>query len=110
MPSGMFIHRHHRHVTSSVNQPPSNGPATEDNAKTPPMMPMYFPRSRAGTTSAMIAWDRTINPPPPSPWMPRPAISHAMSGANPPTTDPTMNRLMAPMKMPLRPTKSPIFP
>jgi len=29
--------------------------------------PWYFPRSRGGTTSPMMAWARTIRPPPPIP-------------------------------------------
>ena len=84
MPSGMFIQNAQRQPMPSVNQPPSSGPATEERAKTPPMMPMYLPRSRAGTTSAMIACARIISPPPPRPWTARPAISQVMSWASPP--------------------------
>ena len=39
-PSGMLIHMHQRQPIDSVNQPPSSGPATDDSANTPPMIPM----------------------------------------------------------------------
>ncbi len=43
-PSGTFIQNTHRQPGPSVNHPPSNGPATDDRAKTLLMMPRYFPR------------------------------------------------------------------
>ena len=110
MPNGMFIQNAQRQPMPSVNQPPSSGPATEEMAKTPPMMPMYLPRSRGGTTSAMIAWARIISPPPPRPWTARPAISQFMSWASPPMTEPTMNIEIAVMNRPLRPIRSPSLP
>jgi len=58
----------------------------------------------------MIAWDSRINPPPPSPCTARPAMSVVMSWDRPPITEPTMKMLMAPMKRPLRPIRSPSFP
>ena len=39
-PSGTFIQKAHRQPMPSVNHPPSSGPATNDRANTPPMMPM----------------------------------------------------------------------
>ena len=39
--------------------------------KTTPKQPMYLPRCKAGTTSPMMAWDPTINPPAPIPWIAR---------------------------------------
>jgi len=86
---GRFIQNAQRQPGPSVNHPPSKGPATEDTANTAPIRPMYLPRSRAGTTSAMDACDRIINPPPPSPWIARPAISQFMSPAKAPTMEPT---------------------
>ena len=110
MPSGMFIQNAQRQPMLSVNQPPSSGPATEEMAKTPPMMPMYLPRCRAGTTSAMMACARISRPPPPRPWTARPAISQVMLCARPPMTEPTMKMAMAMMNRPLRPMRSPSFP
>ena len=109
-PRGMLIQKAQRQPMPSVNQPPSRGPATEASANTPPIAPMYRPRCLAGTTSAMIAWDSRINPPPPSPCTARPAMSVVMSWDRPPITEPTMKMLMAPMKRPLRPIRSPSFP
>src|SRR5674476_1246756 len=37
IPSGTFIQNAQRQPIPSVNHPPSSGPATDDNAKTPPM-------------------------------------------------------------------------
>lgn len=73
-PRGMLIQKAQRQPMPSVNQPPSRGPATEARANTPPIAPMYRPRCRAGTTSAMIAWDSKINPPPPESLNSAPAI------------------------------------
>lgn len=61
-----------------MKKPPSNGPATEASPKAAPMSPMKRPRSRGGTTSAMIAWTPIISPPPPTPWRARKAISSSM--------------------------------
>ena len=106
----MLIQKAQRQPGPSVKNPPSSGPATEDTAKTPPMMPMYFPRSRAGTTSAMAAWDRIISPPPPSPWTTRATMSTSMVPARAPTTDPAMKTTMAAISRGLRPIRSPSFP
>ena len=91
-------------------QPPISGPTTDDSAKTPPMTPMYLPRSRTGTMSAITVWERMIRPPPPRPWTTRAAISHQMVGASPPTTEPAMNTRIAPTSRGLRPIWSPILP
>ncbi len=110
MPSGMLIHRPQRHPMPSVNQPPSSGPATDDTAKAAPMIPMYLPRSRAGTMSAMIACARIMRPPPPRPWIARAAMSAGMEPASPPTIEPAMKIEMAAMKRCLRPMRSPSLP
>ena len=109
-PRGTLIQKVQRQPMPSVNQPPSSGPATEETAKTPPMMPMFLPRSRAGTTSAMIAWERIMSPPPPSPWMTRPTISQFMSPARAPTTEPATKSRIAAIRRPLRPIRSPSLP
>ena len=109
-PTGTLIQNTQRQPGPSVNQPPSSGPATEETAKTPPMMPMYLPRSRAGITSAMVACERIISPPPPMPWMTRAMISHVMSGASAPTTDPPTKMLMAMSSNDFRPKRSPSLP
>ena len=54
-----------------MKKPPTSGPATAERPNSAPIGPMYFARSRAGTTSAMIACDRIISPPPPRPCTPR---------------------------------------
>ena len=96
-PSGMFIHSAQRQPGPSVNQPPSTGPSTEETPKTAPMTPMYLPRSRAGTTSAMMDWELTIMPPAPKPWMARPMMSSSMVCAKPPIAEPMTNNTMPPM-------------
>ena len=106
----MLIQNAQRQPIPSVNQPPRSGPATEETANTAPMNPAYLPRCRAGTMSAMMAWDMIIRPPPPSPCTTRPAISQSMVGARPPITEPAMKREMAARKRPLRPMRSPSLP
>ncbi|GGG43798.1 hypothetical protein GCM10011374_02710 [Kocuria dechangensis] len=109
-PEGMLIQKAQRHPGPSVKNPPSSGPATEARAKTPPMMPMYFPRSRAGTTSAIAAWERIISPPPPRPWKTRATMRTSMVPATAPMTDPAMNSRIAAISRGLRPIRSPSFP
>jgi hypothetical protein len=106
----MFIQKAQRQPGPSVSQPPSSGPATEETANTAPMMPMYLPRSRAGTTSAIADCERIINPPPPMPWMTRETMRKFMSVAVAPKTEPTMKIRMAPMMIGLRPKRSEIRP
>ncbi|MNW56976.1 hypothetical protein D3C74_347370 [compost metagenome] len=110
MPSGMLIQNTQRQPGPSVNHPPSSGPATEETAKTAPMIPMYLPRSRAGMTSAIAACDRIMRPPPPRPWTVRPTISMFMSPATAPITEPAMNSRIAVIKRGLRPRTSEILP
>ena len=109
-PSGMLIQKTQRQPGPSVKKPPSSGPATEDTANTPPMTPMYLPRSRAGTTSAIAAWERMISPPPPRPWIARAAMRTSMVPASAPTTEPAMNTRIAPRSRGLRPIRSPSLP
>ena len=90
----MFIHSAQRQPGPSVNHPPSTGPSTEDTPKTAPMTPMYLPRSRAGTTSAMMDCEFTIIPPAPRPCTARPMIKSSMVWAKPPMVEPTTNRPM----------------
>ena len=107
---GTLNHRAQRQPGPSVNTPPSSGPSTEDSPKTAPIMPMYLPRSRAGTTSAMMACESTIMPPPPMPWMARATMMIQMFGASAPTTEPTRYVLRAKMNSGLRPIWSPSLP
>lgn len=83
----MLIQNAHRQPIDSVNQPLNSGPEIEEMPKTAPMTPMYFERSRTGTTSAMIAWERIMRPPP-MPCTVRPMMSQVMSWAAPPMIDP----------------------
>ena len=110
MPSGILMENAQRHPGPSVSQPPSRGPATEDTANTAPMKPMYLPRSRAGTTSAMDACARIIRPPPPRPCTTRAAMSQLMEPAAAPITDPAMNSTIAESSTGLRPKRSEIRP
>ena len=73
-------------------------------------MPMYLPRSRAETTSAMIACDDTISVPAAMPWTERAMISSVMSWAMAPRIEPTMKAKMPNMNRPLRPIMSPSLP
>ena len=94
----------------SVIQPPSSGPATEDTANTAPITPMYLPRSRAGTTSAMEVWARIIRPPPPRPCTTRAVMSELMVPAAAPRAEPAMNSTMAAISTGLRPKRSEMRP
>ncbi len=94
----------------SVKNPPSSGPATLATPKTAPNAPWYLPRSRAGTTSATIAWASTIRPPPPSPCSARNAISSIMFWARPHSAEPIRKTTIAAWNRPLRPYWSPSLP
>ena len=106
MPSGRFSQNAHRQPGPSVSQPPSSGPATEETANTAPMRPMYLPRSRAGTTSAIAACDRMIRPPPPRPCTTRATMRTSMLPARAPMTEPAMNSTIAAISTGLRPNRS----
>ena len=108
--SGTLIQNAQCQLRWSVNSPPKSGPTSMGSTKATPMAPMYLPRLRAGTTSAMMACAKIISPPPPRPWMPRPAISMPMFDANAHTTEPTVNSTSAKMNSPLRPMRSPTLP
>ena len=110
MPRGMLIRKAQRHPGPSVNQPPRSGPATEDTAKTAPRTPIYRPRSRAGTTSAIAAWLRIMRPPPPSPCTTRAKMRAPMSLAKAPRTEPMTNKTMATSSTSLRPNESLTLP
>ena len=109
-PSGTLIQKHQRHVSPSVNQPPRSGPSTALTPNAAPMMPRYLPRSRGGKMSATIACDRIICPPPPKPWMARPAIRPHMEPASPHTTDPVTKNTRHAQNRCLRPNRSPSLP
>ncbi|SII85644.1 Uncharacterised protein [Mycobacteroides abscessus subsp. abscessus] len=109
-PSGKLIANAQRQPGPSVSHPPMRGPATEETANAEPMMPMYFPRSRAGTTEAMIDCERIIIPPPPMPWRTRPRMSVDISFATRAKTDPARKQQIANMNSGLRPKRSPTLP
>ena len=92
-----------RHDRCEVKRPPISGPATEATPNTAPKRPVNFPRSRGETTSAIAACALTINPPPPSPWMARKAISSVMPCARPQSTEPTRKTTSAAWSTSLRP-------
>src|SRR3954452_20628208 len=99
-----------RHDRLEVKKPPISGPATEATPNTAPKMPVNFPRSRGETTSPTAACALTINPPPPSPWMARKAISSVMPCASPHSAEPTRKITSAACSTTLRPKRSPSFP
>ena len=110
MASGRLSQNAQRQPGPSVIHPPMSGPATEEKAKTPPMIPMYLPRSRAGITSATTDWERIMRPPPPTPWSARATISQVISGASAPIIDPVMKERMAKIRKGLRPNWSESLP
>src|SRR5687768_11823048 len=64
----------------STRKPPRSRPATEATANTDPMRPMYRPRARGGTMSAMMACAPTISPPAPIPCTARKPMSSHLEG------------------------------
>jgi len=107
---GTFIQNAQRQPTVSVKKPPKRGPATVGTAYAMPMMLRYHARLRGGTTSATMACERIMRPPPPRPCMALPTMSPAMAAARAQATEPTANRTSAPRKRPLRPMRSPSLP
>jgi hypothetical protein len=111
-PTGTLIQKAHCQPNAawSVKKPPTSGPATADSPNSAPIGPMYFARSRAGTTSAMIACDKIISPPPPSPCTPRQTTSQAKLGDSAAPTLATVNSPIARRKRVRRPHRSPNLP
>jgi len=60
--------------------------------------------------SAIIAVAVTVRPPPPMPWSARDPISHVMDCESPASIEATVNSTMLPMKIDLRPKRSPNLP
>ena len=108
--SGTLNANSQRHPVTCTNQPPRSGPTTVASANTEPMTPMYLPRWRGGMTSAMVACDRMMSPPPPKPSTARPKMSNSMLVAKPHTADPTMKTDRAITSRYLRPNRSPSLP
>src|SRR3954452_16605590 len=111
-PTGTLTQKHHcqPRLAESVKKPPTSGPITADRPNSAPIGPMYFARSRAGTTSAMIACERIISPPPPSPWTPRQMTSQVKSGDRAAPRLATVNSPIAMRKRLRRPHRSPNLP
>ncbi len=109
-PRGRLNQKAQRQPMLSANQPPKMGPSTEENAQAPPMMPMYLPRCRGGTMSAIMDIERIISPPPPRPCMPRAAMSTGMLCASPPSTEPPKKSVRPLKKSTLWPKRSPSLP
>ncbi|MNW61358.1 hypothetical protein D3C74_394100 [compost metagenome] len=110
MPIGTLIQKAQRQPGPSVNQPPRSGPITAAMPNRAPMGPMYFPRSLAGTMSAMMACDRIMRPPPPRPWTARHATSSGNVWAKPAPADAMVNRPIATRNGQRRPHRSPNLP
>ena len=111
-PTGMLIQKAHSQPKASwsVKNPPTSGPATADRPNRAPIGPMYLARSRAGTTSAMIACDRIISPPPPRPCTPRQTTSQVKSGARAAPALATVKSPIATRNRVRRPNRSPNLP
>ena len=87
---GMLKANIQRQPGTCTNQPPRMGPSTVDTEKTAPMRPRYLPTCLAGTTSAMIAWERIMRPPAPAPAMKRPTMRNTIDGVMAQTPEPMM--------------------
>ena len=74
------------------------------------MAPWYLPRSRSGMMSAIIAVAVTVRPPPPMPCSARDPISQLIDSERPASIEATVNSAMLPMKIDLRPNRSPNLP
>ena len=108
--SGILIQNAQRQLTKSVNTPPRSGPTSMGNAQPIPITFRYSARLRAGTMSATMACESTMEPPPPKPATARPAISKPISVAAPHMIDPTKNSTCDRMNNPFRPIMSPTLP
>ena len=108
--SGTLIQKHQRQENASVIRPPNSGPTTVLMPNAAPMMPMNLPRCLGGKMSATIDCERSIRPPPPRPWIARPAMKTPMVGAAAVTMEPKANTIMANRNRCLRPNRSPSFP
>jgi hypothetical protein len=71
IPTGRFTKKIHRHEALSTMKPPISGPMIDAPAKTDPISPWYFPRSRGGTIIPTIASVSGKSPPAPTPWIAR---------------------------------------
>ena len=68
---------------------PRMGPRTEPSSWTPPTIPSGRPRRSSGQSAATMASVAGTRPPPPMPWMTRPATSTDRSTARAVTPEPT---------------------
>ena len=110
MPIGTLIRKIHRHVETSVIQPPSVGPITDAIPNTPATAPCTRPRSSGEYRSAMTAMVVAKMRPAPMPWTTRVPISASIDGANPAATEPITKITTATRNSGLRPNRSPNFP
>ena len=109
-PSGTFTKKTHRHDALSAMNPPISGPAITPATPPAPSSALYFPRSRSGTVSAIVASVSGQSAPAPMPCSPRKTISSGMLVARPQSAELTMNVPIATTKSGRRPYASPSFP
>jgi hypothetical protein len=109
-PMGMFSQKIQRQPGPSVKNPPSSGPATLETPNTAPNMPWYFPRSRGGMMSPMMASASAMSPPPPRPCTARPPMSISIDCAAPAMSEPSRKMMMASWNIGRRPRRSEILP
>ena len=102
-PTGKFTKKIQCQLRFCTRKPPSSGPMTVEMPKAAPSTACALPRSRAGSRSPTSAMQVTISPPPPAPWMMRPAITMPMLVAVPQITAPRMNTPMPHCSTILRP-------
>src|SRR3954447_1905549 len=111
-PTGTLTQKHHCQPSAaeSVKKPPTSGPTTADRPNSAPIGAMYLARSRAGTTSAMIACDGIISPPPPRPCTPREITNQVKFGDSAAPMLATVNSPIAIRNRLRRPQRSPNLP
>ena len=100
---GTLIQKIHLQSACWAKAPPMIGPVSEPSAQTPLWYPNHVPRSRSGTRSVINTSDRLMMPPPPMPWMVRPASRTTELLATAATIAPAVNKMVADKRMGLRP-------
>ena len=86
--SGRLIQKMVRHELCSTITAPYSGPSTLPSSCTAPTIPSGSPRRPTGHSSATSARVTGTSPPPPRPWMVRPATTMGSACAEAVSSDP----------------------
>jgi hypothetical protein len=110
MPIGRLTKKIHRQPAHSVRAPPTSGPIATAAPTVAPQIPKAVPRSRPWNSWERIASETANMAAPPTPWRPRARLRKSGEVAEPQSAEARVKRTTPPMKIRLRPSRSPSVP